>query len=172
MIYPFRKRCSDGRGQKIVEYLMARREALRVLDNSLDSRLRGNDKSGQVPVIPGQVPVISAKAGIQGLGTRGHIPGLSEKLLFFLFFILFLIASCGEMNDYAADIPPGSPDQLILTPIKHTEGWGLSECLLCHQTFRIHLRSTDPNIDLEEIRRIVYLEGEASCMFCHGSNGT
>ena len=42
----------------------------------LDFPLRGNDRRGQLPVIP-------AKAGIQGLGTRKQCPGLSEKLPFY-----------------------------------------------------------------------------------------
>ena len=45
----------------------------KVRGKTLDSGFRRNDESAQVPVIP-------AKAGIQGLGTGGHAPGLFEML--------------------------------------------------------------------------------------------
>jgi hypothetical protein len=82
-----------------------------------------------------------------------------------------LMMGCGNNEDFATEVAPESPPQLILTSENHP-GWGLSNCLLCHQVFQIHLSTTNPEIDLEEIRRVVDQSGPDSCMFCHGANGT
>jgi len=83
----------------------------------------------------------------------------------------FLCSSCGDPNDFSEVGPPPSRVQVVLTQENHEEGWGLAECLLCHPIFKIHQKSSDPNLDLEEIRRFVEQRGQASCTFCHGGNG-
>lgn len=63
-------------------------------------------------------------------------------------------------------------EQLILTRDSHPDGWGLTECLVCHPVFKIHLKTSDPDLDLEKIREVVDRLGQNSCQYCHGTNGT
>jgi len=79
--------------------------------------------------------------------------------------------SCGEQNDLSEEVSYPSPIERILTQENHP-GWGLSNCVLCHPVFQIHLTTTNPDIDLDEVRRAVEVGGLDSCMFCHGANGT
>jgi len=92
--------------------------------------------------------------------------------LVFCFVSGFLCISCGDPNDIAEDISVSSPEQLILTQEAHPEGWGLSECVLCHPLFKIHVKTSDPRVDLEKIHEVVDRLGQDSCVYCHGQNGT
>lgn len=84
----------------------------------------------------------------------------------------FLCTACGDANDLGEDISVTPVDELILTQEIHPEGWGLTECVLCHPLFKIHVKTDDPRVDLEKIRGVVDRLGQDSCVFCHGENGT
>lgn len=115
---------------------------------------------------------ISKDPNRRGLGA-GARTWLHLLLWLFLISVQGLVCSaCGDINDLAEEGTPASPVQRILTEENHQEGWGLTGCLLCHQVFRIHQKTSDPNVDLEEIRKIVERLGQDSCMSCHGTNGT
>ena len=92
--------------------------------------------------------------------------------LFICFLPGFLCVACGDPNDIAEDIFVESPEELILTQATHPDGWGLTECVLCHPLFKIHVKSSDPRVDVEKIREVVDRLGQDSCVFCHGENGT
>ena len=96
-----------------------------------------------------------------------------------VFFVLGLLctpgllcSACGDPNDLAEDISVKPPEELILTQETHPDGWGLSECILCHPLFKIHVETSDPRVDLEKIRSVVDRLGQDSCVYCHGPNGT
>lgn len=90
-----------------------------------------------------------------------------------VFFVLGVLSTaCGDPNDIAEDISVTPTDELILTQESHPDGWGLTECLLCHPIFKIHLKTSDPRVDLEKIRGVVDRLGQDSCILCHGPNGT
>jgi len=89
--------------------------------------------------------------------------------------LLVLLVSCGngmnEGENYGDLL--SSPEGLILTPEEHRGGWGRADCFFCHPIHNLHLvNSTSfPDIDMEEVRYITIIEGEASCPTCHGYNG-
>jgi len=85
---------------------------------------------------------------------------------------LLVCSACGDPSDLSQDAAPADPVQVELTEESHPDGWGLSECLVCHPVFQIHQRASDPNTDLGEIRAVVDELGQSSCAFCHGANGT
>ncbi|WP_456416510.1 hypothetical protein [Thiolapillus sp.] len=62
-----------------------------------------------------------------------------------------------------------APAQSLLLDRNHGDGaaWKLEECAACHVLRRIHQRPQAGNI-----RAIVQDKGYASCMGCHGDNGT
>ena len=100
---------------------------------------------------------------------------MSVSLRFCLSLLLIpglLCVACGDAADVAEDISVSPPEQYILTRDTHPDGWGLTECLLCHPLFKIHLKTSDPELDLEKIREVVDRLGQNSCQFCHGTNGT
>jgi hypothetical protein len=80
--------------------------------------------------------------------------------------------ACGDPNDIADDISVSPVEKIILTQASHPDGWGLTECLVCHPVFKIHLKTSDPRVDLEKIRAVVDRLGQDSCQYCHGTNGT
>jgi hypothetical protein len=92
--------------------------------------------------------------------------------LFVCFLPGFLCISCGDPNDLSEDISDTPPEELILTQATHPDGWGLSECIFCHPLFKIHVKTSDPRVDLEKIHEVVDRLGQDSCVFCHGQNGT
>jgi len=90
-----------------------------------------------------------------------------------VFFVLgILCVACGDPNDIAEDISITPLDEFILTQETHPDGWGLTECLVCHPVFKIHQKTSDPRVDLEKIQGVVDRLGQDSCMLCHGPNGT
>lgn len=110
---------------------------------------------------------------VKGAGFFMSTPGGPLFSLCLLFHLAtFCLAGCGEEADFVRENQPDTSMEIILTEDNHPEGWGLSACLLCHPVWLIHLTTEDPDVDLEEIREVVEEVGEASCMFCHGSNGT
>ncbi|MEW6441534.1 MAG: hypothetical protein AB1640_11430 [bacterium] len=103
--------------------------------------------------------------------------GTSPRLGAWLFLVsaglaLAVSSGCGDPNDaLSEDMEPVPQVQVVLTEQSHPEGWGLSECLLCHPVFQIHWSTSDPAVDLEEIRETVDRLGPSSCALCHGANG-
>ncbi len=61
---------------------------------------------------------------------------------------------------------------LLVTQSEHPTGWGEAECTECHAIPQLHRRACTPEVDLADVRRIVDADGVASCMGCHGENGT
>ena len=92
--------------------------------------------------------------------------------LVLLLTVGLLCNACGDANDIEEDISVTPVEVLILTRESHPEGWGLTECVVCHPLFKIHLKTYDPRVDLEKIRGVVDRLGEDSCVLCHGQNGT
>jgi hypothetical protein len=95
---------------------------------------------------------------------------------FFRFFLLFLAGllfiACGDPQDLSEEMSTPPPIEYLLTAENHPDGYGLSECLFCHPIFKIHQKASNPDVDLEQIRKMVDQLGQDSCMFCHGRNGT
>jgi hypothetical protein len=92
--------------------------------------------------------------------------------LFICCMLGLLCIACGDPNDIAEDISVTPVEELILTQETHPDGWGLTECIFCHPLFKIHLKTSDPRVDLEKIHEVVDRLGQDSCIFCHGPNGT
>lgn len=61
---------------------------------------------------------------------------------------------------------------LVVTEAEHPTGWGRTECSECHSHFVLHQDGCSEGVDLAEVREIVLKDGDASCMSCHGDNGT
>jgi len=61
---------------------------------------------------------------------------------------------------------------LVVTEDEHPTGWGQSDCSTCHSFVALHRRACTPEADLAEVRDIVADDGVASCVDCHGNNGT
>ena len=85
------------------------------------------------------------------------------------------LVACGKGNDDGQDF-----DNLIagaqgtqLTREEHTNGWGRSDCFLCHPLEEIHQvdRSGTGTLPLADIRRLVDRDRLESCHLCHGNNG-
>jgi hypothetical protein len=74
----------------------------------------------------------------------------------------FLCLACGDPNDIAEDISVTPPEELILTQATHPDGWGLTECIFCHPLFKIHLKTSDPRVNLEKIHEVVDRLGQDS----------
>lgn len=87
-------------------------------------------------------------------------------------FPVLLCIGCGDPNDITEDISVSPTEQLVLTESSHPDGWGLTECLLCHPLFKIHMKASDPRVDLDKIHDVVDRLGQKSCQYCHGTNGT
>lgn len=88
--------------------------------------------------------------------------------------ILALVsAGCGSAvltgEDYG-DIS-ASPSSLILTESEHLQGWGRSECNICHVFTNIHIGTTAAGFNLADVRELVAAEGLSVCATCHGDNG-
>ena len=89
-----------------------------------------------------------------------------------LCLVSLLFGSCGDQRDLSEEMSSPSPVEYLLTPENHLEGYGLSECLFCHPIFQIHQKTSNPDVNLEDIRETVEELGQDSCMYCHGGNGT
>lgn len=94
-----------------------------------------------------------------------------------MFLLLFssIIACVGEENEGQnfGNILEG-PEGLILTIEEHPDGWGRSDCFVCHPIAAIHIVDrTDGEfpIPIEIIQEIVEEGGLDSCPGCHGDNG-
>ena len=86
---------------------------------------------------------------------------------------LFLLScsSTDTQGENYGDIM-ASPTGLTLTAHEHKQGWGESNCNICHNTSNIHLVDrSDTGINMAAIREQVTTEGLASCSTCHGTNG-
>ncbi|MGH7800022.1 MAG: hypothetical protein ACREOW_05245 [Thermodesulfobacteriota bacterium] len=65
-----------------------------------------------------------------------------------------------------------TPEGTVLTQEEHPDGWGRSDCFVCHPIFEIHrVDRTGTGLDLKAIREFVEEEGLDSCPLCHGDNG-
>ncbi|MDA2919934.1 hypothetical protein MYX76_10645 [Desulfobacterota bacterium AH_259_B03_O07] len=96
------------------------------------------------------------------------------KKILLLLLVLSIMSCVGEDNEGQdfGDIFD-SDEGLILTEEEHPDGWGRSECFVCHPIFDIHQvdRSGIGILPLEEIQEFVVEEGLPSCPICHGDNG-
>lgn len=94
------------------------------------------------------------------------------KITFFFIFVI-LISGCGSAvmtgEDYG-DLM-SSPSALTLTEGEHAQGWGRSNCYICHNEFNIHIGTSESGFDMEAVREIVEADGISSCATCHGTNG-
>ncbi len=60
---------------------------------------------------------------------------------------------------------------LELTASEHHEGWGHPECFACHSAAALHREGCTPDVDYEALWDFVDIQGEDSCVDCHGDNG-
>ncbi len=85
------------------------------------------------------------------------------------------LLGCGKGNDNGQDFGNliASAQGTHLTREEHPEGWGRTECFLCHPVEEIHQvdRSGTGVLPLADIRRLVDRDGLESCHLCHGDNG-
>ena len=105
-------------------------------------------------------------------GTRAAEGAFAFLRAFLLCFAGLLLGACGDPRDLSEEMNTPPPVEYLLTEENHPDGYGLSECLFCHPIFQIHQKASNPNVDLEQIRKMVDQLGQDSCMFCHGRNGT
>ncbi len=93
---------------------------------------------------------------------------------FALLILTFTLLSCGSTNFQGEDYGDimASENGLTLTAHEHKQGWGLSDCNICHNTSNIHLVDrSGTGMDMAAIRAQVAADGLASCATCHGTNG-
>ncbi len=93
---------------------------------------------------------------------------------FALLILTFTLLSCGSTNFQGEDYGDimASENGLTLTAHEHKQGWGISDCNICHNTSNIHLVDrSGTGMDMAAIREQVTTEGLASCATCHGTNG-
>lgn len=64
-----------------------------------------------------------------------------------------------------------SPSSLRLTEDEHEQGWGRSNCWICHNEFNIHFDDSPTGFDMAAVRARVERDGLACCSVCHGDNG-
>ncbi len=96
-----------------------------------------------------------------------------KKLLLILFFLGFLSCVSEDEGGQNFGNPFDSPGGLILTKEEHPDGWGRSDCFVCHPIYEIHRvnRTGQEEISLEDITKLVDEGGLNSCPACHGFNG-
>ena len=89
------------------------------------------------------------------------------KKLISLIIIPLIIVSCNS-DDSGQDFNSLNSNKLIISSSHGIDGaaYGLADCAACHVINIIH-KTTTPNI-----RDIVADKGFATCMGCHGNNGT
>jgi len=78
-----------------------------------------------------------------------------------------------QCQDYGA--LAGSPQEVRLTQEEHPSGWRRRQCVSCHPIRDIHCDDEGAFItgwDMDWVRGVVERRGEASCIICHGDNGT
>ena len=69
----------------------------------------------------------------------------------------------------------GSPQGVLLTQEEHPSGWRRRQCVSCHPVRAIHCDDESAFLtgwDMGWVRGVVEHRGEASCILCHGDNGT
>ena len=82
-----------------------------------------------------------------------------------LFSFLWIFSSaCGELNDIQEDIAPMGNEKYHL---QYTENGEYENCFVCHPPFKLHLKTSNPYLDLELIREAVEQQGLESCRNCH-----
>ena len=87
-----------------------------------------------------------------------------------LLALLSCVSSDNEGQDFG-DIFD-SPEGTVLTEEEHPDGWGRSDCFVCHPLAVIHqVDRTGGQIPIDDIQEFVEQEGLASCPICHGDNG-
>lgn len=91
--------------------------------------------------------------------------------LTYLFFLLFLLCSCGEhkhpIESYGDILANG---KMETRNRDHPPIPDPRSCFLCHQEYAIHSadRLNDVAVDLVQIQDIVKADGIYSCQKCHG----
>ena len=116
--------------------------------------------------------MVGNRNGTTGTLKKAKMVVSLRRSLTLLLITGLLCTACGDVNDYAQDISVSTAQQYILTQDSHPDGWGLTDCLVCHPIFKIHLKTSDPDLDLEKIQEVVDRLGQNSCQYCHGTNGT
>jgi hypothetical protein len=90
-------------------------------------------------------------------------------VLGFMVCVIFLLSACGgDSNDFSGGLDTQNDSgNLILSSSHGGEGaaWGLPDCATCHPVSVIHNNARN-------IKSIVEEKSYASCIGCHGDNGT
>jgi hypothetical protein len=85
------------------------------------------------------------------------------------------LIGCGGGNDNGEDLGNllDTAQGTHLTAAEHPDGYGRSDCFLCHPAEDIHLvdRTGFGVLPLADIRALVDRKGLQSCVLCHGDNG-
>ena len=84
------------------------------------------------------------------------------------------LAACGD-DDPCAGLSDllASPGGLALTEAEHPEGWGRSDCMLCHPAATLHAADcTSADVDMAAVRAATDPDDTTSCVPCHGANGS
>ncbi|HEX9756572.1 MAG TPA: hypothetical protein VGB26_02075 [Nitrospiria bacterium] len=98
------------------------------------------------------------------------------KFSFLVPLLLLFLLSCAESGDdegqNLGNLFEG-PGGIIVTQAEHPEGWGRSDCLICHPAEEIHRvnRTGEGTLPLEDIRELALRAGVGGCSVCHGDNG-
>jgi hypothetical protein len=95
-----------------------------------------------------------------------------KKLLLFLFLLGLLCCVSEDKGGQNFGDIFDTPEGTVLTLEEHPDGWGRSDCFVCHPIFEIHrVDRTGAGLNLKAIREFVEEEGLDSCPLCHGDNG-
>jgi hypothetical protein len=92
----------------------------------------------------------------------------------FFLLALFVLACGGGGVDEGENFGNllDSPAGLVLTEEEHPDGWGRTDCTLCHHLDNIHLvNRTGLSIDIQATHDQAIAAGIGGCAACHGTNG-
>src|SRR5215475_2625844 len=112
------------------------------------------------------------------LFSRSALHGRDLCLSVFICGCIFFAACGSEADPQSEDYGNllASPGGLVVLQEEHPTGWMRPDCFGCHTVKNMHqINRTglpDDQVDLPGIRAIIQSGGEASCMMCHGPNGT
>ena len=85
--------------------------------------------------------------------------------------LLSCVSSDNEGQDFGNLFD--SSEGTVLTEEEHPDGWGRSDCFVCHPIYEIHRvdRTGTGVLPLKDIQKLVEEEGLDGCPLCHGDNG-
>ena len=100
----------------------------------------------------------------------GPMPGMTTNTKMALFlpllfgFLWIFPSACGDVNDIREDIAPLVNEKYH---VQYAENGEYENCFVCHPKVTLHLRASNPYIDLDLIRETVEQQGLESCRTCH-----